>query len=81
VFVFPKAMKDRPGVLYYISGCFANNKVNLTQIALRPSRKKLGTYYFYFEFAGHISDKNIQKALKDLEPHADFRVLGSFPKS
>jgi prephenate dehydratase len=80
IFIFPKAKKDQPGILYYVSGCFAKNNINLTQVSLRPSRKKLGIYYFYFEFAGNEKDANVQKALKELAKYSDFKILGSFPK-
>jgi len=81
IFIFPKAKKDQPGILYYVSGCFAKNDINLTQVSLRPSRKKLGTYYFYFEFEGHEKDARVQNALKELGSYADYKILGSFPRT
>ncbi len=72
--------KDRPGALYEILGAFAKNKINLTKIESRPSKKELGDYYFYIDFEGHTSDAIIKDALKEIESKTDtLKVLGSYP--
>jgi prephenate dehydratase len=72
--------KDRPGALYEILGAFAKNKINLTRIESRPSKKELGDYYFYIDFEGHVSDALIKETLKDIKGKTDtLKVLGSYP--
>jgi prephenate dehydratase len=72
--------KDRPGALYEILGDFAKNKINLTRIESRPSKKELGDYYFYIDFEGHTSDALIKEALKDIKGKIHtLKVLGSYP--
>jgi prephenate dehydratase len=72
--------KDRPGALYEILGAFAKNKINLTKIESRPSKKELGDYYFYIDFEGNTSDALIKEALKDIKSKTDtLKVLGSYP--
>lgn len=72
--------KDRPGALYEILGAFAKNKINLTRIESRPSKKELGDYYFYIDFEGQVSDPLIKEALEDIKGKTDtLKVLGSYP--
>lgn len=72
--------KDRPGALHEILGAFAKNKINLTKIESRPSKKELGDYYFYIDFEGHTNDAIIKDALKEIESKTDtLKVLGSYP--
>ena len=72
--------KDRPGALYEILGAFAKNKINLTRIESRPSKKELGDYYFYIDFEGHTSDALIIETLKEIKGKIDtLKVLGSYP--
>lgn len=72
--------KDRPGALYEILGAFAKNKINLTRIESRPSKKELGDYYFYIDFEGHTSDVLIKETLKDIKNKTDtLKILGSYP--
>ena len=39
----------------------------MSYIDSRPSRKKLGEYVFYVDFAGHIEDSNIALALIEIQ--------------
>lgn len=72
--------KDRPGALYEILGTFAKNKINLTRIESRPSKKELGDYYFYIDFEGHTGDLLIEETLKDIKNKTDtLKILGSYP--
>ena len=72
--------KDRPGALYEILGAFAKNKINLTRIESRPSKKELGDYYFYIDFEGHTSDALIKETLKDIKNKTDtLKIVGSYP--
>ncbi len=41
--------EDRAGLLYDILGVFARNRVNLTRIESRPSKRKMGQYVFFID--------------------------------
>lgn len=72
--------KDRVGVLHDMLIPFKRNKVNLTKIESRPSKKKVWEYYFFVDMAGHCQDDNVKRALKGLEKHCTyFKLLGSYP--
>ena len=76
------ASKDRVGSLHEILGVFRKHRINLTMIESRPSRKKAWDYYFFTDFDGHVTDRNITMAMKDLEKRCDFvKILGSYPRS
>jgi len=76
------SLRDYPGVLWQALGAFASRKINLTKIESRPLKGKAWEYVFFVEMEGHIEEKKIKNALKELENRAVFvRVLGSFPRS
>ena len=61
------SIKDRVGALHAMLMPFSRNKINLTKIESRPSKKKAWDYYFFVDFEGHREDKNVKKALGQLE--------------
>jgi prephenate dehydratase len=70
--------KQRPGELYEIIKAFAEREINLTMIDSRPSKKIFGDYYFYVDFEGRASNKDVKNALKDIGIVADtLKVLVS----
>lgn len=72
--------KDRPGALYELIGEFAKRDINLTRIESRPSKRELGDYIFYIDFAGHIDDANIKDALDNIASNVGMlKMLGSYP--
>ena len=74
------SIKDKVGALYEMLNPIRKNKVNMTKIESRPSKKKAWDYYFFIDFEGHCSDKKIQKVLKEIEENVRFlKVLGSYP--
>lgn len=74
------SIKDRVGALYEMLLPFKKNRINMTKIESRPSKKKAWEYYFYVDFIGHQDDPPVKKALKALERHCNFlKVLGSYP--
>jgi chorismate mutase/prephenate dehydratase len=77
-----KIVKDEVGILYRMLEPFAKNNVNLTKIESRPLKKKAWEYMFFLDLEGHISDKNVKKALEELDKKSLFlKVLGSYPRS
>jgi len=73
-------IKDRPGALHKILGSFDKNKVNLTKIESRPTKKKAWEYIFFIDLEGHIEDKKVAKAVAELKSNSVFvKILGSYP--
>lgn len=74
------SIKDKVGALYAMLTPFYKYKINLTKIESRPSKKRAWDYYFFVDFEGHRLDKNVQKALTELEEMCKYlKVLGSYP--
>jgi len=75
------SVKDKPGVLHDMLNSFKKNKVNLTKIESRPSKKKLWKYYFFVDMEGHRENLKVKKALNSLKEKCYFvKILGSYPK-
>ncbi|MEW6624115.1 MAG: prephenate dehydratase [Bacillota bacterium] len=73
--------ENRPGGLYSALKHFAEEKVNLTRIESRPSKRKLGEYLFYIDCEGFLDDQNMKKAMDNLREDASFlKVFGSYPR-
>ena len=76
------SIKDRMGALHDMLTPFYNNKINLTKIESRPSKKKAWDYYFFVDFEGHREDRHVQRALAKLEDMCKYlKILGSYPVS
>ncbi len=75
------SVKDKVGALHDMLQAFASNKVNLTKIESRPSKKRAWEYIFYLDMIGHLNDDNIQQAIEELQPQVQFfKTLGSYPQ-
>ncbi len=71
---------SKPGTLVGVLQAFAKEKINLTRIESRPSKKMLGEYIFFIELQGHKEDNNFKSALSQVAPEFSFyRWLGSYP--
>lgn len=74
------SIKDRVGALHDMLVPFKRHRINLTKIESRPSKRKAWEYYFFVDLAGHIEQKNVKMALKELERNCSYlKVLGSYP--
>ncbi|OGC24232.1 hypothetical protein A3J90_05440 [candidate division WOR-1 bacterium RIFOXYC2_FULL_37_10] len=72
--------KDVPGGLHDVLLEFACRNINLTKIESRPSKKVLGDYYFFLDFQGHKTDREISQALSNIKSKVAFyKLLGSYP--
>ena len=75
------SLKDKVGALYDSLTPFYKNKINLTKIESRPSKRKIWEYYFFVDLEGHQDEKKIKQAIKELKPLCTFlKVLGSYPR-
>jgi chorismate mutase/prephenate dehydratase len=74
------SIKDKVGALHAMLSPFMKNKINLTKIESRPSKKKAWDYYFFVDCEGHQSDPRVARALTQLEGMCKFlKILGSYP--
>lgn len=74
------SVKDRVGALHDMLVPFKKYKINLTKIESRPSKKKPWEYYFFLDMVGHYKDKNVKKAIAELERGCAYlKILGSYP--
>ncbi|WP_414837676.1 prephenate dehydratase [Candidatus Nanosalina sp. VS9-1] len=71
--------EDRPGLLHAMLSCFAGHEINLSHIQSRPTKEKLGEYYFYVE--AEASGEKLQKAVTALETYGDVQNLGGYRKA
>jgi chorismate mutase / prephenate dehydratase len=70
------------GALFRLLEPLAKNKVSMTRIESRPSRRRKWDYVFFIDLVGHAEDPPVAKALAELQKRASlFRVLGSYPRS
>lgn len=76
------AGQNRSGALAALLAPFSRNKINLTRIESRPSRKGLWEYVFFLDIDGHVKDERVAKALDELAAEVAFmKMLGSYPKA
>ena len=74
------SLKDHPGALHDSLVPFKRNRINLTKIESRPSKRKAWEYLFFIDFEGHESEPRVKRTLKALEKSTSLlRVLGSYP--
>jgi chorismate mutase/prephenate dehydratase len=73
---------DRVGALHAALACFRRQRINLTKIESRPSKRKAWEYYFFADCDGHMNDRRVASALRLLEEQCNFvKVLGSYPNA
>lgn len=71
-----------PGALHRLLEPLASNRISMTRIESRPSRRGKWNYVFFIDVEGHASDRSVARALKGLKARASlFRVIGSYPRS
>lgn len=74
------SIKDKVGALYEMLEPIKANRINMTKIESRPSKKRAWDYYFYMDLEGHIEDRLLKKTLEQIESTVRFmKVLGSYP--
>ncbi|ATB37543.1 prephenate dehydratase [Cystobacter fuscus] len=71
---------DFPGALHQVLSVFARQQVNLVRIESRPTRKRLGNYFFFIDVDAALSAEPLSAALTEIESlGCSVRVLGSYP--
>ncbi|WP_128895966.1 prephenate dehydratase [Longirhabdus pacifica] len=72
--------EDYAGALHQVLSAFAWRKINLCKIESRPTKKKLGNYYFFIDIEENIQYILVQEAIKEIEALGiQVRILGSYP--
>jgi len=72
--------EDYPGALHQVLSAFAWRKINLTRIESRPTKKKLGNYYFFIDIDMALDTVLLPSAIQEIEAiGCQVRVLGSYP--
>ena len=72
----------KAGALADVLEVFKRYGINLTNIESRPSKKRQWEYYFFVDFVGHRTDKQVQKGLEEASKHClQLSILGSFPRA
>lgn len=71
--------EDRPGLLHAMLSCFAGHEINLSHIQSRPTKEKLGEYYFYVE--AQAAGERLQKAVTALETYGEVQNLGEYKEA
>jgi chorismate mutase/prephenate dehydratase len=72
----------KAGALADVLDVFKQYSVNLTNIESRPSKKRQWEYYFFVDFIGHRTEKQVREALEEARKHClQLSILGSFPRA
>lgn len=75
-------LKNAPGALYEVLGCFARNGVNMTRIESYMVDGSFTATKFLMDLEGRADEENLGKALEELAAvKAQARVLGIYPRS
>ncbi len=76
------AVKDEPGALYKALEAFYKERVNLTKIESRPSRRRAWDYVFFVDLEGHQEEERVKRTLEELKSRTQMvKILGSYPKA
>ncbi|GKU75704.1 prephenate dehydratase [Paenibacillus sp. L3-i20] len=72
--------EDYPGALHQVLSAFAWRRINLSRIESRPTKKKLGSYYFYIEIEMSMDTVLLPAAFQEIEAiGCHIRILGCYP--
>jgi chorismate mutase / prephenate dehydratase len=76
------SITDKVGALHHALAAFRRNRINLTKIESRPSKRKAWEYFFFIDCDGHVEDRKVAKTIEFLNEECSFvKVLGSYPNS
>ena len=72
--------QDSPGSLFKSLEPLAIKNINMTKIESRPTKEKLGSYYFFIDIEGHVNEPKIKECLEEISKLATLKFLGSYPR-
>ncbi|HMA05166.1 MAG TPA: prephenate dehydratase domain-containing protein [Methanomicrobiales archaeon] len=67
--------EDRPGLLHDLLSVFARRGINLTRIESRPSKRGMGSYIFFLDFA---TSRGWEVAIRELHGLTHVKNLGCY---
>lgn len=72
--------EDFAGALHQVLATFSWRKLNLSRIESRPTKKKLGSYYFYLDVLAPQDSILLTAAMEEITAlGCQVRILGSYP--
>ncbi|GFN33611.1 prephenate dehydratase [Paenibacillus curdlanolyticus] len=72
--------EDYPGGLHQVLSALAWRRINMSRIESRPTKKRLGTYYFLIDIEMSMDSILLQSAVAEIEAIGfQVRLLGSYP--
>ncbi|SDD23358.1 prephenate dehydratase [Paenibacillus sp. UNCCL117] len=72
--------EDYPGALHQVLSAFAWRRINLSKIESRPTKKRLGNYFFYIDIQASMDSVLLPAALQEIEAiGCQVRILGCYP--
>lgn len=72
--------EDYPGALHQVLSAFSWRRINLSRIESRPTKKKLGSYYFWIDIEMSLDTVLLPAAIAEIEAiGCQVRILGSYP--
>lgn len=72
--------EDYPGALHQVLSAFAWRRINLSRIESRPTKKQLGSYYFYIDIKESLQTVLLPAAIDEIKAiGCQVRILGSYP--
>lgn len=75
------SIKDRVGALNDLLLSFKRQRINLTKIESRPTKRKAWEYVFFIDLEGHLAQDRVRKTVESLRKKCVFlKVLGSYPR-
>ncbi|WP_281889015.1 prephenate dehydratase [Paenibacillus sp. YYML68] len=71
--------EDYPGALHQVLSAFAWRRINLSKIESRPTKKKLGNYFFYIDIEESMDTVLLPAALQEIEAiGCQVRIMGCY---
>lgn len=72
--------EDYPGALHQVLSAFAWRRINLSRIESRPTKQKLGSYFFVIDIVESMDSVLLPAAIAEIEAiGCQVRILGSYP--
>ncbi|GMK38371.1 prephenate dehydratase [Paenibacillus sp. CCS19] len=78
--IIVQSQEDYPGGLHQVLSALAWRRINMSRIESRPTKKKLGTYYFLIDIDMSLESILLQSAIAEIEAIGfQVRVMGTYP--
>jgi len=78
--IIVSSLEDYPGGLHQVLSALAWRRINMSRIESRPTKKRLGTYYFMIDIEMSVDSILLQSAIAEIEAIGfQVRMMGSYP--